>query len=77
MNSLMCSFKKLFVMIGLFVIPIDAPYHIKVFTRLMLEGNVFTAVCWLTEHCGGSVLKPSDSTTIGGNSMTVLEALGF
>jgi len=48
---------------------------IKVFTRLMLEGNVRTAVCWLTERSGGGVLKPSDLTTIGGTSMTVLEAL--
>ena len=32
---------------------------------------------WLTESSGGGVLKPSDSTTIGGTSMTVLEALGL
>ena len=50
---------------------------IKVFTRLMLEGNVRAAVRWLTEHSGGGVLKPSDSTTIGGTSMTVLEALNL
>ena len=36
-----------------------------------------TAVHWLTERSGGGVLKPSDSTTIGGTSMTVLEALGL
>ena len=50
---------------------------IKVFTRLMLEGNVRAAVRWLTERSGGGVLRPSDSTTIGGTSMTVLEALGL
>jgi len=43
----------------------DSHEHlIKVFTRLMLEGNVRAAVCWLTEHSGGGVLKPSDSTTM-------------
>ena len=35
------------------------------------------AVRWLTEHSGGGVLKPTDSTTIGGASMTVLEALNL
>ena len=35
------------------------------------------AVHWLTEHSGDGVLKPSDSTTIGGTSMTVLEAMGL
>ena len=29
------------------------------------------------ERSGGGVLKPSDSTTIGGTSMTVLEVLGL
>jgi len=43
----------------------------------MLEGNVHAAVHWLTEYSGGGVLKPSDSTTIGGTSMTVLDALGL
>ena len=56
----------------------DSQEHlIKVFTRLMLEGNVRAAVRWLTECSGGGVLKPSDSTTIGGTSMTVLEALNL
>ena len=56
----------------------DSQEHlIKVFTRLMLEGNVSAAVRWLTERSGGGVLKPSDSTTIGGTSMTVLEALNL
>ena len=49
----------------------------KVFTRLMLEDSVHAAVSWLTEHSGGGVLKPSDSTTICGASMTVLEALNL
>ena len=43
----------------------------------MLEGNVRAAVRWLTERSGGGVLKPSHSTTIGGASMTVLEALNL
>jgi len=43
----------------------------------MLEGNVCAAVRWLTECLGGGVLKPSDSTTIGGTSMTVFDALGL
>ena len=56
----------------------DSKEHlIKVFTRLMLEGNVRAAVRWLTERSGGGVLKPSDTATIGGTSMTVLEVLGL
>ena len=56
----------------------DSQEHlIKVFTRLMLKGNVRAAVRWLTERSGGGVLKPSDSTIIGGTSMTVLEALNL
>ena len=43
----------------------------------MLEGNVRVAVRWLTERSGGGVLKPSDTATIGGTSMTVLEVLGL
>jgi len=38
---------------------------------------VCATVRWLTEHSGGGVLKPSNSTAIGGTSMTVLEALGL
>ena len=56
----------------------DSKEHlIKVFTRLMLEGNVRAAIRWLTGHSGGGVLKPSDSATIGGTSVTVLEVLGL
>ena len=43
----------------------------------MLDGNVRAAVHWLTERSGGGVLRPSDSATIGGISMTVLEVLGL
>ena len=43
----------------------------------MLEGNVRAAVHWLVEFSSGGVLKPSDSATIGGTSMTVLEILGL
>ena len=42
----------------------------------MLEGNVCAAVCWVTERSGGGV-KPTDSTTTGGTSMTILEALNL
>ena len=34
------------------------------------------AIHWLMKCSDGGVLKPSNSTTIGGTSMTVLEALG-
>ena len=43
----------------------------------MLEGNVRAAVRWLTECSGRAVLRPSDSTTIGETSMTVLEKLSL
>lgn len=49
-------------------------HWIKVFTGLMLEDNVYATVCWLTEHSGGGLLKPSDSPTIDGASMIVSEA---
>ena len=42
----------------------------------MHKGNIHATVCWLMEHSGGAILKPSDSTIIGGTSMTVLEVLG-
>ena len=48
-------------------------------TRLMLEGNVHAAACWLTEcSCDGD-LKPFDSTTISGTStsMIVMEELNL
>ena len=38
---------------------------------------ICAAVCWLTEHSGGGVLKLSDYSTIGGTSMTVMEALNL
>jgi len=41
----------------------------------MLEGNVRAAVRWLIERLGGGVLKPTDSTTIGGTSITVFDPL--
>ena len=43
----------------------------------MLEGNVLAAVHLLTERSGGGALKPSDSATINGTSITVLEVLGL
>ena len=81
MNNLMWSFRKLFAVIGLFVIPTDAYYLEILKTNTWLRclqgwcwGNMRIAVHWLMEHSGGGVLKPSDSTTIGGTSMTILDA---
>ena len=85
MNNLISSFRKLYIHCDWSLH--DSHQHplsrssqehlIKVFTRLTLEGNVQAAVHWLMEDSGGGVLKPFNSTTSGGNSMTVLEALGL
>jgi len=44
---------------------------VRVFTKLMLEGNVRAAVRWLTEHSGWGVMKPSDFTEVRGWSWWV------
>ena len=53
---------------------------IRVFTKLMLEGNVCAAVCWVTERAGGGLLQPTDSADynhpqLGVISKTVLDVL--
>ena len=59
----------------------DSQDHlIKVFTKLMFQGNVCAAVRWITERSGGGVLKPSDLTEIfhpygKKSSMTVFDVL--
>lgn len=55
---------------------------VRVFTKLMLEGNVRAAVRWLTERAGGGVLAFSDRTELtipgsGKTSMSVLDALHY
>ena len=53
---------------------------IRVFTKLMLEGNVRAAVRWVTERAGGGLLQPTDSVEynhpqLGVISKTVLDVL--
>ena len=52
----------------------------RVFAKLMLEGNVYAAVRWVTERAGGGLLKFSDSVDyshcqLGTLSGTVLDVL--
>ena len=53
---------------------------VRVFTKLMLEGNARAAVHWVTERAGGGLLQPTDTVDynhpqFGVVSKTVLDAL--
>jgi len=59
----------------------DSQDHlIRVFTKLMLQGNYCATVQWITERSGGGVLMPSDFTEVSHpngkkSSMTVFDVL--
>ena len=48
---------------------------VKVFTKLMLQGNIRAAVRWITERAGGGVLRASDTTHVNQTVMSVMDAL--
>ena len=59
--------------------PASQDQLVRVFTKLMLEGNVQAAVRWLTERSGGGVMKPSDLAEVslpdsGKSSISVIDA---
>ena len=53
---------------------------IKIFTRLMLQGKIKSAMSWLADKFKGTVLKPTDRVTVKSDnhelkSVTVIDAL--
>ena len=44
----------------------DAAHLTSVFTRLMFQGKVRSAVCWLSKYGKGSVLQPTDIVEVKG-----------
>jgi len=48
---------------------------VRLFTKLMLQGNVRAAVCWITECVGGGMLRHSDLTMVNHTVMSAVDAL--
>ena len=48
---------------------------VKVFTKLMLQGNIRAAVRWITERARGGGLRASDTTHVNHTVMSVIDAL--
>ena len=64
-----CSAKNVFL--GRIKTPNDDHDHtVRVFTRLVLQGQVKSAVCWLSKRSsGGKVLLPNDILDASGKSV--------
>ena len=39
----------------------DNVHMVRVFTKIMIQGNVRAAVCWITESSGGGLLHPTEA----------------
>jgi len=48
-------------------------HYVRVFTKLMLQGNAHAAVSWITKHVSGGVLRHSDSTMVNHTVMSVVD----